>query len=120
MEDGDALSSLVADPVNLTTSYANAYFEGMYRGIDEAMLPEMNMNERSHKVLGETPVSLERYTVFYSFLPPDTDYMDIAAAVREYMTETDVPVPLFSGYGAPVSGTDRFGSGNRFCSGDPL
>lgn len=29
----------------------------------------------------------ERYTVFYSFLPPDTDYMDIAAAVREYMTK---------------------------------
>ena len=112
VEDGDALSSLVADPVNLTTSYANAYFEGMYRGIDEAMLQEMNQNERSIKVLGETPVSLERYTVFYSFLPPDTDYMDIAAAVREYMTKrmslspsSQDTVPLYLELTGSVAGT---------------
>ena len=85
VEEGDALSTLVADPVNFTTSCANAYFEGMYRGIDEAMLQEMNQNERTVKVLGEKPVSLERYTVYYEFLPPDTDYMDIAAAARDYL-----------------------------------
>ena len=112
VEEGDALSFLVADPVNLTTSCANAYFEGMYRGIDEAMLQEMNQNERSVKVLGETPVSLERYTVFYSFLPPDTDYMDIAAAVREYMMKrmslsasSQDTVPLYLELTGSVAGT---------------
>lgn len=115
VEEGDALSSLVADPVNLTTSYANAYFEGMYRGIDEAMLQEMDQNERSVKVLGETPVQLEQYTVFYSFLPPHTDYMGIASAVREYMVgrmsltaySADT-VPLYLELTGSVAGTASF------------
>lgn len=116
VEEGDALSALLAYPVNYVTSYSNAYFEATYRGIDEAILQEMTTSETTVKVLGENPVALERYTVFYGFVEEKSpDYATLANGVRRYMVEQmdlnrhgDAQVPLYLELIGSVAGTKTF------------
>lgn len=113
VEEGDALSAVLAYPVNYVTSYANAYFEGTYRGIDEVILQEMTASETTVKVLGEKPVSLARYTVYYGFVEqPSPDYATLASAVRAYMVKrlqlkqvTGGQAPLYLELIGSVAGT---------------
>ncbi len=116
VEEGDALSSLLAYPVNYVTSYSNAYFEATYRGIDEAILQEMTTSETTVKVLGESPVSLKRYTVYYGFVEEKSpDYATLAGAVRRYMVEQmdlnrhgNTQAPLYLELIGSVAGTKTF------------
>lgn len=116
VEKGDALSAVLAYPVNYVTSYSNAYFEASYRGIDEAILQEMTTSETTVKVLGESPVSLERYTVYYGFVEETSpDYATLASAVRRYMVEQmdlnrhgNTQVPLYLELIGSVAGTKTF------------
>ncbi len=116
VEQGEALSSILAYPANMVTGYCNAYFEATYRGIDEALLQEMTANEKSVKVLSQTAVSLPRYTVYYGFVEQASpDYATLASRVRNYMTEqmdlaplTDTNVPLYLELIGSVAGTKSF------------
>lgn len=116
VEQGDALSSLLAYPANMVTGYCNAYFEGTYRGIDEALLQEMTASEKTVKVLSQTAVSLPRYTVYYGFVEQASpDYATLATQVREYMTKrqklsplTDTQVPLYLELVGSVAGIKSF------------
>ncbi len=116
VEEGDALSSLLAYPANMVTGYCNAYFEATYRGIDEALLQEMTASEKAVKVLSQKVVSLPRYTVYYGFVEQASpDYAALAIQVRHYMTErmelaplTDTDVPLYLELIGSVAGTKSF------------
>ncbi|MBP3937099.1 MAG: hypothetical protein IK954_05900 [Clostridia bacterium] len=116
VEQGDALSSLLAYPANMVTGYCNAYFEGTYRGIDEALLQEMTASEKTVKVLSQTAVSLPRYTVYYGFVEQASpDYATLATRMREYMAKrlklsplTDTEVPLYLELVGSVAGIKSF------------
>ncbi len=116
VEQGDALSSVLAYPANMVTGYCNAYFEATYRGIDEALLQEMTASEKAVKVLSQTAVSLPRYTVYYGFVEQTSpDYAVLASQVRQYMTErmaltplADTDVPLYLELIGSVAGTKSF------------
>lgn len=116
VEQGDALSSILAYPANMVTGYCNAYFEATYRGIDEALLQEMTASEKAVKVLSQTAVSLPRYTVYYGFVEQASpDYATLASQVRDYMTErmgmaplADTDVPLYLELIGSVAGTKSF------------
>ncbi len=116
VEQGDALSAVLAYPVNYVTSYANAYFEGTYRGIDEVILQEMTASETTVKVLSEKPVSLTRYTVYYGFVDqPSPDYAALGSAVRAYMVKrlqlkqvAAEQAPLYLELIGSVAGTKNF------------
>ncbi len=117
VEQGDALSALLAYPANMVTGYCNAYFEATYRGLDEALLQEMTASEKVVKVLSQTAVTLSRYTVYYGFVEqPSPDYATLAIQVRDYMVKrmemtplaaTDV-VPLYLELVGSVAGTKSF------------
>lgn len=116
VEQGDALSAILAYPVNYVTAYANAYFEATYRGIDEVILQEMTASETTVKVLSEKPVLLERYTVYYGFVEEQTpDYATLGSAVRAYMVErmqlteiASAEVPLYLELIGSIAGTKTF------------
>lgn len=116
VEQGDALSALLAYPVNYVTAYSNAYFEATYRGIDEVILQEMTTSETTIKVLSEKPVSLPRYTVYYGFVEEELpDYATLGSAVRSYMVEqmnltptASTEVPLYLQLIGSVAGTKSF------------
>lgn len=116
VEQGDALSSILAYPVNYVTSYSNAYFEATYRGIDEVILQEMTTSETTIKVMSEGPVSLPRYTVYYGFVEEKLpDYATLGSAVRNYMVQrmeltptAHTEVPLYLQLIGSVAGTKTF------------
>lgn len=116
VEQGEALSSLLAYPANMVTGYCNAYFEATYRGIDEALLQEMTASEKAVKVLSQTAVSLPRYTVYYGFVEQTSpDYAALATQVRAYMTDrmalkplADTNVSLYLELIGSVAGTKSF------------
>lgn len=88
IEQGDALSKLIAVPNNKETSLAAVSPSVVFRNSDFATLREMKADEKRVLTYTQTPVSLANYRVSYRFLPADeADYAGMAAAAREYLKE---------------------------------
>ena len=89
IEQGDALSKLIAVPNNKETSLAAVSPSVVFRNSDFATLREMKADEKRVLTYTQTPVSLADYRVSYRFLPADeADYAGMAAAAREYLKGT--------------------------------
>lgn len=67
VEQGDALSKIMAVPAGLETKYANAYTSVTLRNVDSAVLKEMTGLEKSVTVYNPEIADLPCYTVQYSF-----------------------------------------------------